>query len=108
MKVAAAKQELTDVTREYTARLRSLNSLLTENKLLEDKLNARQRKMVGSPDANINTWCETIFIRMNGTVRACVCVCVRVVSSRAPSRLKKRTSIGCGCTSRTRQRKLNG
>ncbi|XP_053530993.1 cilia- and flagella-associated protein 44 isoform X1 [Ictalurus punctatus] len=45
MKVAAAKQELTDVTREHTARLRSLNSLLTEKKLLDDKLNARQRKM---------------------------------------------------------------
>ncbi|KAB5533238.1 hypothetical protein PHYPO_G00129510 [Pangasianodon hypophthalmus] len=45
VKVAAAKQELTDVTREHTAHLRSLNSLLTEKKLLEDKLNARQRKM---------------------------------------------------------------
>lgn len=46
VKVTAAKQELIDVTREHTARLRSLNHLLTEKVQLEDKLNARQRKMV--------------------------------------------------------------
>ncbi|KAK3541496.1 hypothetical protein QTP86_027240, partial [Hemibagrus guttatus] len=42
-KLAAAKQELTNVTRAHTTRLRSFNSLLTEKQLLEHKL--RQRKM---------------------------------------------------------------
>ncbi|XP_046733325.1 cilia- and flagella-associated protein 44 isoform X1 [Silurus meridionalis] len=44
-KVAAAKQELTEVTKVNTERLCSLNTLLTEKKLLMGKLNARQRNM---------------------------------------------------------------
>ncbi|XP_060756826.1 cilia- and flagella-associated protein 44-like [Neoarius graeffei] len=42
-KVIAARQKLTNVTRENTERLRKLNSLLIEKKLVEDKLNARQK-----------------------------------------------------------------
>ncbi|XP_062841766.1 cilia- and flagella-associated protein 44 isoform X2 [Trichomycterus rosablanca] len=45
-RVAAAKLEVTKVTREQTERLLVINSLLTEQKLLEEKLNTRQKKMV--------------------------------------------------------------
>ncbi|XP_071388965.1 cilia- and flagella-associated protein 44 [Centroberyx affinis] len=44
-KVAEARQALMEVTRCNTERLLSMNSLLCQKKELEDKLNARQRKM---------------------------------------------------------------
>ncbi|XP_017572667.1 cilia- and flagella-associated protein 44 isoform X3 [Pygocentrus nattereri] len=44
-KVADARLAVTEVTREHTERLHRLNSLLTKQKQLEDKLNTRQRKM---------------------------------------------------------------
>ncbi|XP_026863865.2 cilia- and flagella-associated protein 44 isoform X1 [Electrophorus electricus] len=44
-KVVVARQALTEVTREHTERLKALNSLLRQQKELEEKLNARHRKM---------------------------------------------------------------
>ncbi|XP_041923604.1 cilia- and flagella-associated protein 44 isoform X1 [Alosa sapidissima] len=43
--VCKARETLTQVTRQNTERLRCLNSLLCEQKELEDKLNSRQKKM---------------------------------------------------------------
>ncbi|XP_076869601.1 cilia- and flagella-associated protein 44 isoform X2 [Brachyhypopomus gauderio] len=44
-KVAVSRQVLTDVTREETKRMKDLTILLTQQKLLEDKLNTPHRKM---------------------------------------------------------------
>ncbi|XP_006628047.3 cilia- and flagella-associated protein 44 isoform X2 [Lepisosteus oculatus] len=46
-KVQEAKEVLTEVTRQNTQRLLQVNQLLTERKDLEERLNARQRKMGG-------------------------------------------------------------
>ncbi|XP_066534174.1 cilia- and flagella-associated protein 44 isoform X2 [Hoplias malabaricus] len=46
-KVAEARLALTEVTRENTKRLQRLNSLLMQQKLLEDKIKARQRMFQG-------------------------------------------------------------
>ncbi|MBN3326680.1 CFA44 protein, partial [Atractosteus spatula] len=46
-KVQEAKEILTEVTRQNTQRLLQVNQLLTERKDLEERLNARQRKMQG-------------------------------------------------------------
>uniref|UniRef100_W5M594 Cilia and flagella associated protein 44 n=1 Tax=Lepisosteus oculatus TaxID=7918 RepID=W5M594_LEPOC len=46
-KVQEAKEVLTEVTRQNTQRLLQVNQLLTERKDLEERLNARQRKMQG-------------------------------------------------------------
>ncbi|KAL0968428.1 hypothetical protein UPYG_G00266720 [Umbra pygmaea] len=45
VKVSEAREMLTDVTRHHTERLLGMNHLLSQKKELEDKLNARQRKM---------------------------------------------------------------
>ncbi|XP_072513801.1 cilia- and flagella-associated protein 44 [Salminus brasiliensis] len=44
-KVADARLAVTEETREHTEHLLKLNSLMTQQKLLEDKLNTRQKKM---------------------------------------------------------------
>uniref|UniRef100_W5L5L2 Cilia- and flagella-associated protein 44 n=1 Tax=Astyanax mexicanus TaxID=7994 RepID=W5L5L2_ASTMX len=44
-KVSEARQALTVDTKQHTERMLTLNSLLTQQKLLEDKLNIRQKNM---------------------------------------------------------------
>ncbi|KAI2652935.1 Cilia- and flagella-associated protein 44 [Labeo rohita] len=46
-KVIGAKEALTEITKENTERLRKINSLLSQKKVLDEQLNARQQKTVG-------------------------------------------------------------
>lgn len=45
-KVIGAKEALTEITKENTERLRKINSLLSQKKVLDEQLNARQQKTV--------------------------------------------------------------
>ncbi|XP_041693955.1 cilia- and flagella-associated protein 44 isoform X1 [Coregonus clupeaformis] len=51
VKVTEARHAVTEVTRHHTERLLSMNSLLSQKKEMEDKLNTRQSKMVLVPSS---------------------------------------------------------
>ncbi|CAB1323036.1 unnamed protein product [Coregonus sp. 'balchen'] len=52
VKVTEARHAVTEVTRHHTERLLSMNSLLSQKKEMEDKLNTRQSKMSQAQEAN--------------------------------------------------------